>query len=151
MRRPVEILAVASFGGHFEQLLQLRAAWHGRACVFVTTRRDPDLAVDGEPPAIVMDCHGHQWARAAVTAGQLLVLFARHRPRLLVTTGALPGLIAGIVARLFAARVIWIDSVANAECLSTSGRHARRIADHHLSQWPDVALREDSTYAGSLF
>lgn len=147
---PIELFAVASFGGHFEQLLQLREAWAGRRCLFVTTRRDTIEELCGEDVAFVQDCHTGQVLKAVRCLLQLARLFRRHRPKALVTTGALPGLLAVAAGRLTGARVIWIDSVANAHELSTSGRVARGLAHVHLSQWPDVAAREHSKYAGSV-
>lgn len=65
-------------------------------------------------------------------------------------TGALPGLIAIIVARRMGIRTMWIDSVANAEEFSMAGRMARRHADRLLSQWPAVAEASGAEYAGSV-
>ena len=39
-------------------------------------------------------------------------------------------------------RTLWVDSIANGERLSTSGRLARKVATKVLSQWPDVADAE---------
>lgn len=147
----VEIFALASFGGHLEQLLQLREAWAGRPTLYVTTRRDSIAELRGQRIAFVGDCHTGQVIRTAICLAQLAGLFWRHRPRILVTTGALPGLLAAAVARLVGTRVIWIDSVANSERLSTSGGSAKRLAHHHFSQWPGVAERHGSSYSGTLF
>jgi len=47
--------------------------------------------------------------------------------------------------------VIWVDSIANAEKLSMSGRMIRPFADVILSQWPDVAAKYPKVeYAGEL-
>jgi hypothetical protein len=146
-----DVMAVASFGGHFEQLLELRDAWKGRSCLYVTTRADVVAGLEGETGAVVQDCHAGQHAKAALCLAQLTGLAIRHRPRNVVTTGALPGLLALMVGRCIGARAIWVDSLANAETLSLSGQHARRFAHHHFSQWPDVAARDGSSYAGSLF
>jgi hypothetical protein len=147
----VEIFALASFGGHFEQLLQLREAWAGRPTLYVSTRRDSIAELRGQRVAFVSDCHAGQVIRAAICLAQLARLFGRHRPRILVTTGALPGLLAAAVARAVGTRVIWIDSVANSERLSTSGSSAKRFAHHHFSQWPGVAERDGSSYGGTVF
>ena len=146
-----DLFAVASFGGHWEQLLALAPAWNGRRCLLITTPGGGIAGSNESDLRVVADCHAGQVLPAARCLAQLTALFARHRPRSVITTGALPGLLALGLARGFGARAIWVDSLANAETLSTSGRHARRIAHHHFSQWPDVAKRERSEYAGSLF
>lgn len=84
---------------------------------------------------------------AAVVIGALVL---RRRPRAVISTGALPGVIALAFGRLIGARTIWIDSVANAEEMSMSGRIAKRFADHWFSQWPHVAEAEGAAYEGSV-
>jgi hypothetical protein len=39
-------------------------------------------------------------------------------------------------------RTLWIDSIANSERMSASGRLAKRLAHRVVSQWPEVAERE---------
>ena len=147
----VQLFAVGSFGGHFEQVLEMRKAWAGLRCLYVTTQDGPLDALEGERLAVVSDCHSGQPIRAALCLVQTALLFARHRPACVFTTGALPGLIAALVGRLAGVPVIWIDSVANAETMSGSGRLARRLARKWCTQWPGVASREGSQYLGSLF
>jgi hypothetical protein len=38
-------------------------------------------------------------------------------------------------------KVVWIDSIANVERLSLSGRIVRPFADLFLVQWPELAER----------
>jgi hypothetical protein len=83
-------------------------------------------------------------------AASLLLLFARFRPDLVLTTGALPGLIAIYLGKRFRARTMWIDSVANAEEMSLAGQNAGRHADEWLAQWPDVAAFAGARYEGSV-
>jgi hypothetical protein len=56
-----------------------------------------------------------------------------------ISTGAAPGYLAIRFARLLKARTLWIDSVANVEELSMSGRMASQAADLCLTQWPHLA------------
>lgn len=147
----VDLFVLGSFGGHFEQLLGMRAAWVGKTALYITTRVGEVEALDGEHLAFVTDCHGRQFFRAAACLAQMARLVIRHEPACIVTTGALPGLIAAWVGRFFAVPVIWVDSFANSETLSLSGRHARLPASVHLTQWPQVASREGSAYLGSMF
>lgn len=148
---PRRVLAVASAGGHFNQLMLLRPGLEGHRVTYITTL--PGLAEEfGALPARrVPDCNADTPLRA------LACLFAtgRHilclRPQTVITTGALPGVIALFWGRIVGARTLWIDSVANTETLSSSGRLARRIAHSTLSQWPVVAAAEDGVeYHGSI-
>ena len=69
---------------------------------------------------------------------------------MIVTTGALPGVIGIALGRLIGARTLWIDSIANGEEMSQSGRRARMLATRCLSQWPEVAAAERVGYSGSV-
>jgi hypothetical protein len=44
-----------------------------------------------------------------------------------------------------------VDSIANAEELSLSGRKVRRFADLWLTQWPDLVREGGPEYAGAVF
>jgi len=67
-----------------------------------------------------------------------------------VTTGAAPGYLAIRLGRLMGAKTIWVDSVANAEELSMSGRLAGRHAGLWLTQWAHLAGRPGPEYRGSV-
>ena len=146
------ILAVASAGGHFLQLIALRSGYiAGNSQVtYMTTLDGLAAQFNAAPQVTVPDCN----ADTKLTALKASFLIAWHvfklRPHAIITTGALPGLIALSCGRLIGAQTLWIDSVANAEELSASGRLARRIAHLTLSQWPDVAAATGTHYEGSV-
>jgi UDP-N-acetylglucosamine:LPS N-acetylglucosamine transferase len=106
---------------------------------------DPDLA-----EFYIGECSRTQWWRAIFVAIQVLRIIAIVRPQVVVSTGSLPGLVALIVARIFGARTIWIDSIANTSEMSLSGRLSRPFAHHWLTQWPEVSARTGATYAGAV-
>ena len=69
---------------------------------------------------------------------QMSWLVLKFRPDVVITTGAAPGLVALQIGKLFGARTVWIDSLANAEKISLSGKLAERYADLWLTQWPHL-------------
>jgi UDP-N-acetylglucosamine:LPS N-acetylglucosamine transferase len=99
---------------------------------------------------VIPDCNRNRPLQAAWCAVSLASLILRHRPHVVVSTGALPGVIAIAIARRTGAKTIWVDSIANAEEFSMAGKHARKHADLWLSQWPEVAEAAGATYAGSV-
>jgi len=54
------------------------------------------------------------------------------------------------VGYFFGARTIWIDSIANTERMSLSGRLSRPFAQLWLTQWPEVSDRTGATYVGAV-
>lgn len=94
----------------------------------------------------------NRWNKVGIIilAMQMLWFSWRIRPEIVVTTGAAPGFFAIWFGKMFGARTIWIDSIANAAEISLSGRLARRYSDLWLTQWPQLARTTGASYYGSL-
>lgn len=137
------VLAVASKGGHWRQLMAMSAAFERYDVKFAST--SPELG-----HYTLSECSRSHWWRGIVTIVQLIFVMVRLRPDVVVSTGALPGFLALCVARVFGARTVWVDSIANAEEMSLSGRLSKPIAELWLTQWPGVSARTGATYAGAV-
>jgi hypothetical protein len=74
----------------------------------------------------------------------------RERPEVVVSTGSAPGFFCLLAGRLIGARTLWIDSVANAEQLSMSGRLSRAVAHQCWTQWEHLAAPEGPHYHGAV-
>lgn len=159
MKTPIRVLAVASGGGHWVQLLRLRPAWDDCDVSYVTT--DTGFRADLEAEArdrrtrvpsffAIVEANRWQKARLARQAVQLGTIILRVRPHVIITTGAAPGYLALRIGRFFGARTAFVDSIANAEALSLSGQKAGRIADLWLTQWEDLARPGGPHYWGAV-
>lgn len=144
------VLAVASGGGHWQQLMLMRPAFAGAETLYVTTLPGLPEQFGATPARIVPDCNRDAPLAMARCSAALAALVARRRPDVVISTGALPGVIALALGRLAGARTVWVDSVANAEEMSMSGKLARRVAHHWFSQWHHVAEAAGAEYAGSV-
>lgn len=81
----------------------------------------------------------------------LVRIIRAERPDVVVTTGAAPGLLGLAVAKLLIrSRTIWINSIANTEKLSMSGRMARLVADAWLVQWEHLSRPGGPQYWGAV-
>lgn len=145
-----KILAISSSGGHWEQMMLLRNALSGHEVIYANTL--PGLAERNgiESAYLVDDCNRDTPIRNIKTALQILRIVSRHRPDIIISTGAAPGIIAIAIGRFFCAKTIWIDSIANSEKLSMSGKIAGYIAHIQLTQWEHLANRNRPQYAGSV-
>ena len=70
---------------------------------------------------------------------QIWKLISKIKPKLIISTGAAPGLMCIIVGRIFRIKTVWIDSIANVDQLSMSGKIATKFASEVYTQWPDLA------------
>lgn len=149
------VLAVASAGGHWTQLLRLRPAFAGCDLVYLTTDKadvaalTADRGPDGRPPRVYRVNDANRWDKLGVLRMAARVLWAvlRERPAVVISTGAAPGYFALRFGKLLGARTIWLDSIANAEELSMTGRMVERYADLYLTQWEHLASGGDGTAA----
>lgn len=144
------ILAIASGGGHWTQLLCLHDAWKDLPVVYATVS-------DGYRGDIEQSCFfvipdGNKDTKLALVrmCWSVLVLVLRVRPAVVISTGAAPGYFGILFGRLVGARTVWIDSIANAEELSLSGRKVRRFAEAWLTQWEHLASPDGPRYEGSV-
>ena len=144
------LMAVASSGGHWMQLRRLAAAFDGCETHYVTTEVGHRDEVSGAF-TVVRDANADDPLGCFVLLWQSLWLVLRTRPEVVVTTGAAPGVFILIFARLLGARTVWIDSIANGQQLSLSGRLVRPFAGLWLTQWPELARDDGPEFAGAVF
>jgi UDP-N-acetylglucosamine:LPS N-acetylglucosamine transferase len=140
------VLAIASGGGHWVQLLRMRPAWEGCDVAFATTHQDYVKDVAGgenDPPRsrFYVFPDANRWEKLRLLRQLLAVarIVLKERPDVVISTGASAGYMAIRIAKLLGCRTIWVDSIANAEELSLAGRKVRPYADLWLTQWPHLA------------
>lgn len=148
--KPVRVLAVASGGGHWTELMRIREAFDGADVAYVSVKEMYRADVAPHRFYAIDDVSRlHKW-KIFATVARLVLILLRERPAVLVTTGSAPGMLALRIAKRLGARTVWIDSVANIEEMSMSGLKARRAADLWLTQWEHLARPEGPHYRGSV-
>jgi len=149
-RRHPRMLAIASGGGHWVQMLRLRPAFEDARVCYVTVRDTYSADVPGERFRIINDAT--RWDKVGLVrmALKLAWIFLRERPNVVISTGAAPGYFAIRLGKLFGARTIWLDSIANVEELSMTGALVGKRADLWLTQWEHLAKPEGPKFEGSV-
>jgi UDP-N-acetylglucosamine:LPS N-acetylglucosamine transferase len=144
-----KVVAVASAGGHWIQLMRLTPSWEGLDIRYMTTARGMQPQRQG-PVHVVSDANRWERLKTIKMFCEVGKVLLQHRPNVVITTGAAPGLAAVIIGRLLGARTIWIDSIANGEEISGSGKVARRFASLYLTQWEHLAKPGGAQHWGSV-
>jgi UDP-N-acetylglucosamine:LPS N-acetylglucosamine transferase len=145
------ILVVASGGGHWTQMRRLEPAFDGLDVAFVSVDKRYAEAVSTHRFYTVSNATRWNRLRLVLLVAQLMFVLMIERPRAVITTGAAPGMIALVLAKLFfRSRTIWIDSIANCEQMSLSGILARRFTDAWLTQWPQLQRTGGPDYWGAV-
>jgi len=148
--RRTRILAIASGGGHWVQLLRLRPAFAGEHIAYVTVSKAYRAEIGSAPFYVVNDAtRWNKWALLRL-ALRMAWIILRRRPNIVITTGAAPGYFGVLFGRLLGARTVWIDSMANVDRLSLSGRKAGRWANLWLTQWPSLARPDGPRFEGAV-
>jgi hypothetical protein len=135
------VLLVASAGGHWIELARLSEAFDGHDVQYVSTAAGACSPSGGHKVRVIADGSRSSPHKLIMAAFELSQIMRTFRPELVVTTGAAPGLVALLVGKLHGARTIWVDSIANSEKLSLSGRIAEGFADLWLTQWLHLTAR----------
>lgn len=138
----MKILAVSSIGGHWIQLLRLKPAFEGSEVEFMTTKQNFSTMVEGNKFYSIPD--GNRWNKYGLVKCffRIVSIVKKSKPDVIITTGAAPGLIALFVGKLFGIKTIWVDSIANCEQISMSGKIATKVADIVYTQWEHLAERK---------
>ena len=148
--RKKKILAVASGGGHWVELIRLSPAFEGHILVFATV----DISYRSEAGSArfytireVTRWNKLRWVQTFVKLAYILL---REKPDVVISTGALPGYFSLRLAKWLGIKTIWIDSIANVEELSLSGQSIGKHADLWLTQWPQLARPGGPMYRGTV-
>jgi UDP-N-acetylglucosamine:LPS N-acetylglucosamine transferase len=126
--------------------------WPAQPSVYVTSR--PIWATELKklgPTYIVGECDRNKPLQILITAWKSLLLVLKEKPDVVITTGSLPIAIVCLFAKIFGAKIVWIDSIAQLDDLSLSGRLVAKYADLLITQWPEVAAQHTkAVYVGEL-
>lgn len=147
----LRVLAVSSAGGHWVQLLRLGPSLANCDVTYVTSK--PGYRASIEPGAgFRVIPEANRWNKLALLRVfvAIFALIWSQRPDVVISTGAAPGYFAIRIGNLFGARTIWVDSIANSEELSLSGRKAGPHAALWLTQWAHLARPYGPYFRGSV-
>jgi beta-1,4-N-acetylglucosaminyltransferase len=152
-RHGVDLLLVCSSGGHLLQLCALREAWEGLDRAWVSfDKSDVRSLLAGER---VVHAHGptNRSLGNLLRNGALAIRLVRElRPRAVLTTGAGVAVPFAWVARLYGARVVYVESMTRIEGPSLSMRLIAPVASRLYVQWPELAPRvRRARFAGRVF
>ena len=146
-----KILAVASIGGHWIQLLRTTAGLAADYDIsYVSSNPKWADLVKGKFYAICEFSRWDAW-KMFFCVPYVLMILLKEKPSVVLSTGAAPGLLVLLLAKyVFRKKTIWVDSIANVAKMSACGRYAVKLGiDHVYSQWEHLAVGKVK-YAGNV-
>ena len=151
MRKKLKVFAVASIGGHWVQLLRIAKALEKEFdVVYMSTHEKCATMVEGRVYYSINDFSRWDFYKMFPELLHSIYIICKEKPSIVITTGAAPGLVCLFAAKICGIRTVWIDSIANVEHISFSGRIASKFASRIYTQWPSLAGNK-VIFAGNIF
>jgi len=145
-----KVFAVASIGGHWIQLLRIAKPMEEKyEMVYLCTHPKCETMVEGNKFHLISDYSRWDAWKMIPSFFQLLRIVRKEKPDVIITTGAAPGLMCLLAGKILGRKTIWIDSIANVQHLSASGRIAAKFATRVYTQWKDLAT-DKIVFAGNI-
>lgn len=135
----MKILAVASAGGHWVELLRLRPFFDEHDTAYVSTNESFGRVLNGAPYYTMPEASRWNKLRVVWSAFKIFRIIRNLRPDVIISTGAAPGVTALFIGKILGCKTVWIDSICNIERVSMSGRLAAKFCDRVYTQWPQRA------------
>jgi hypothetical protein len=148
-KREANIMAIASVGGHWIELLRIMPLFSGRNVTFVSNKASLGNTVSDYKFHTVPDASRSSVYKLLKCIVSVTGLILFLRPQVIITTGAAPGLLGIFVGKILGIKTIWIDSIANVDKLSLSGLIALWTADKVYTQWAHLESPK-VTYSGNI-
>lgn len=150
--KKLKICLAASAGGHLVQLLKISDCWQDHDRFFVTTSKAVKEKLEKQGPTfIVGESNRESPFKMLPVLFKCITIILKQKPDVVISTGAAHGCLLCLTAKMIGKKVVWLDSIANTEKLSFSGRIIRPFANVILTQWPEVAAKYKKVqYAGTV-
>ena len=134
-----KVLAVASIGGHWIQLLRISKGLEGTCdLAFASTHDKCAKMVERHTFNKLIEFSRWDWYKLFPAFFNDISIVRKEKPDVVITTGAAPGLIVLFAAFLMGKKTIWVDSIANVNHLSLCGRVAKMFATRCYTQWEEL-------------
>lgn len=154
-----KVLFISSTGGHLSELLQLKPLFAEYDSYLITEKTKSTLGLKKEFGAkvsyLVYGSKVHLMSYFFKFTWNILKsfgLFLKIRPEVVVTTGTHTAVPMCYIAKLFRKKVIFIETFANSNTPTESGKMVYPIADVFVVQWESMLdLYPKAIYGGWIY
>lgn len=153
------ILFIASTGGHLNELLQLKVLFKEYNSYLITEKdiSTQGLQIDGikkiryltygtrskilvYPFVFIYNCF------------KSLFYYLKIKPKVIITTGTHTAVPMCYIGKIFGSKIIFIETFANKNTRTLSGRMVYPISDLFIIQWKEMQqLYPKSIYGGAIY
>ncbi len=138
------VMFISSTGGHLSELLELKKTMKKYESYLVTEKAETSNALSFSYIKKVFYLvygtrfHISYLYKFPYNCIKSLIIFLKVRPSVVVTTGAHTAVPMCYIAKLFRKKVIYIETMANINTKTLTGRLVYPIADVFIVQWESM-------------
>jgi UDP-N-acetylglucosamine:LPS N-acetylglucosamine transferase len=150
--KKLTICVVASPGGHLTQIMRISRAWEGYSAFYVSTSLTAANFLAKQGRFFIIEESGRGRIFNTIKCFfQCLRIIIKEKPNVIISGGSGCGSFLCIIGKMFGAKTLWLDSIANVDRMSLSGRVTRPFVDLFIVQWPKHADKyRDVQYKGQV-
>lgn len=153
------VLFISSTGGHLKELLQLKPLFNKYDSYIVTEKTESTLNLKKEYGKkmgyLIFGTKDHILTypfKLFINCFISLYYFIKFRPKYIITTGAHTAGPICCIGKIFRCKIIYIETMANINTKTITGRLLYPISDLFIVQWKSMLeLYPKAIYGGFIF
>lgn len=154
-----KVLFISSTGGHLSELMELKPLFSKYDYHIITEKTDTTIKLKDKYKDkinyLVYGARNYMFSylfKFSYNIIKSLILYAKIRPDVIVTTGAHTAVPMCYIGKFFKKKIIFIETFARVNSTSMSGRMINKIADVFIVQHPEMEkVYENAVYKGALY
>ena len=153
-----KVLFISSTGGHLSELLQLEPLFKKYHSYLITEKTKSTIGLKKEFNNVNFLVYGSKDYKLTYlfkfiyNTIKSFVLFIKIRPNVIITTGTHTAVPMCYIGKLFRRKVIFIETFANRNSKTLSGKLVYPIADVFVVQWEEMLnLYPKAVYGGWIY
>lgn len=140
-----KVLFISSTGGHLSELMQLKSLFNKYDFHIITEKTKSNMYLSDKYPKrvnyLVYGSRSNLLAypfKLLYNCFKSLFLYFKIRPKVIITTGAHSAGPMCCIGKIFGSKIVYIETFANSETKSVTGRLVYLFADLFIVQWKDM-------------
>lgn len=154
-----KVLFISSTGGHLNELLQLSPLFDKYDYHIITENTKSNIILDKKYPGKIdyliygtKDYLFSYLIKFIMNCFKSLYLYFKIKPKYILTTGTHTAVPMCYIGKIFRSKIIFIETFANSETKTLSGKIIYPIADIFIVQWENMLkLYPKAIYGGWIY
>ena len=151
----VKICFAASSGGHYEQLMMLKALMDNHDSFVLTEKTKYKAKMADVKTYHILQVNREEllcYIKLLIIAFKSFFVFLKEKPDIIICTGVLATIPICLIAKIFHKKLIYIESFAKTTSVTLSGKLLYKYADQFYVQWESMKeIYPDAIYVGGIY